>query len=115
MNGLIDCCDSRKTCTGRFVCDDCPTLYLAHASSGGLLHILTKTRPQLRWSCPCCEGLVAVSPGEVLGPDVLVGVLGALLQRGHVRPVLPVLRPQPVGVGAGEGEPGDAGTVVRVG
>lgn len=29
--------------------------------------------------------------------------------------MLPVLGPQPVGVGAGEGEPGDAGAVVRGG
>lgn len=43
--------------------------------------------------------LVTVTPLEVLGANVLVGVLGALLQRRHVAPVLPMLRPQPVGVG----------------
>lgn len=42
--------------------------------------------------------LVTVSPGEVLGADVLVGVLGALLEWGHVAPVLPVLLPQVVGI-----------------
>lgn len=42
--------------------------------------------------------LVTVSPGEVLHTDVLVGVLGTLLERGHVRPVFPVLSPKVVGV-----------------
>ena len=50
-------------------------------------------------------------PGEVLRPDVLVGVLGAFLQRGEVGPVLPMLRPELVGIGAGEGEGGNADTV----
>lgn len=50
------------------------------------------------------EGLVAVAPGEVLGADVLVGVLDALLERRHVLPVLPVLRPQVPGVQAREDE-----------
>lgn len=45
--------------------------------------------------------LVTVTPLEVLGADVLVGVLGALGQRGHVVPVVPVLLPQVVGVGTG--------------
>ena len=47
------------------------------------------------------ESLVSVTPLVVLGTDVLVRVLGALLQRRHVRPVLPVLAPEPVGVGTG--------------
>lgn len=40
------------------------------------------------------KGLVAISPLEVLGSDVLVRVLGALLQGRHVLPVLPVIVPQ---------------------
>ena len=46
------------------------------------------------------QGLVAISPLEVLGSDVLVRVFGALLQGGHVAPVLPVVLPQDPGVGA---------------
>jgi hypothetical protein len=42
--------------------------------------------------------LVTVTEGEVLHTDVLVRVLGALLERGHVLPVLPVLVPEVVGV-----------------
>lgn len=44
--------------------------------------------------------LVTVTPLEVLGADVLVGILGALWQRREVAPVLPVLSPQPVSVGS---------------
>ena len=57
------------------------------------------------------QGLVAVAPGEVLGADVLVGVLDAVLQGGLVAPVLPMLGPQVVGVGAGEEEAGDDATI----
>lgn len=45
--------------------------------------------------------LVTVTPLVVLGADVLVSILGALLQSRHVAPVLPVIVPQVVGVGAG--------------
>lgn len=55
--------------------------------------------------------LVTVAPGEVLHADVLVGVLGALLQRGHVLPVLPVLLPEVVGVDAAADQAGNNGTV----
>lgn len=51
--------------------------------------------------------LVTISPGVVLAADVLVGVLGTLLERGHVLPVLPVLVPQVVGVQATANEAGD--------
>lgn len=50
------------------------------------------------------QSLVTVAPGEVLGANVLVGVLDTLLQRGHMGPVLPVLVPENVGVGGGEGQ-----------
>lgn len=53
---------------------------------------------------------VAITPGEVLDTDVLVGVLDTLLQRGHVLPVLPVLHPEVVGIEAGESQDGDHGT-----
>jgi hypothetical protein len=55
-----------------------------------------------------CGGtyLVTVAPREVAGADVLEGVLDALLEGGHVRPVLPMLVPEVVGVGAGEDEAG---------
>merc|ERR1712096_150567 len=53
------------------------------------------------------EGLVTVSPEVVLGPDVLEGVLGLVLEGGAVRDVLPVLGPEPVGVDAGEDDGGD--------
>lgn len=53
------------------------------------------------------QGLVTVAPGEVLGADVLVGVLDALLQRRHMRPVLPMLVPQVVGVGGCEQNAGE--------
>lgn len=55
--------------------------------------------------------LVTISPGEVLAADVLVGVLGTLLQRGHVAPVLPVLGPQVVGVQATADQAGDDSAV----
>jgi hypothetical protein len=58
--------------------------------------------------------LVTVTPGEVPGADVLVGILDALLQRGEVRPVLPVLVPEVVGVQAGEEEGGRNGTVLSL-
>ena len=45
------------------------------------------------------EGLVSVSPEEVLCAEVLVRVLSALLKWLHVGPVLPVLVPENVGVG----------------
>lgn len=50
--------------------------------------------------------LVTIAPGEVAGANVLVGVLGALLKRWHVRPVLPMLVPEGVGVEAGQEEGG---------
>lgn len=52
------------------------------------------------------QSLVTVTPLEVLGSNVLVGILSAILQRGHVAPVLPVLVPQVVGIGAGGNEAG---------
>lgn len=48
--------------------------------------------------------LVTVAPLVVLGADVLEGVLDALLEGRHVRPVLPMLSPEVVGVQAGEEE-----------
>jgi len=59
------------------------------------------------------DGLVTVAPGEVLGAHVLVGVLDALLKRGHVAPVLPVLLPEDVGVDATTDQGGNAGAVVN--
>src|SRR2546421_3044669 len=38
--------------------------------------------------------LVTISPKEVPGPDVLVGIFDSLFQRRHVAPVLPMLVPQ---------------------
>jgi hypothetical protein len=58
--------------------------------------------------------LVAVSPEVVLGPDVLEGVLGLVLEGGAVRDVLPVLGPEPVGVDAGEDDGGDHDAAVGV-
>jgi hypothetical protein len=55
--------------------------------------------------------LVTVAPGVVLHADVLVGVLGALLERGHVLPVLPVLGPKAVGVETAADQAGDDGAV----
>jgi hypothetical protein len=58
------------------------------------------------------KGLVAVAPRVVLGADVLVGILNALLQGRHVGPVLPVVGPEVVGVDAGEDQAGDDAAVV---
>ena len=60
------------------------------------------------------DSLVAVAPGVVLGADVLVRVLDALLQRGLVAPVLPMLGPQVVGVGGGEEDAGEDTTTSPV-
>jgi hypothetical protein len=62
----------------------------------------------------CITHLVTVSPEVVLGPDVLEGVLGLVLERGAVRDVLPVLGPEPVGVDAGEDDAGDHNAVWRL-
>jgi hypothetical protein len=51
--------------------------------------------------------LVSVSPEEVLGADVHERVFGALLERGHVGDVLPVVVPQTPGVDAGNAEGGN--------
>lgn len=53
--------------------------------------------------------LVTISPLVVLGANVLVGVLGSLLQRRQVVPVVPMLVPQVVGVGTGEAKGGNDG------
>lgn len=50
--------------------------------------------------------LVAVAPEVVLGADVLVVVFDALLHGRGVGGVLPVLVPEPVGVGAREDQAG---------
>lgn len=59
--------------------------------------------------------LVTISPEEVLGADVLVWVLWALLKRWLVGLVLPVLGPQTPGVDAGnaDGWDDDAAEDVR--
>ena len=46
--------------------------------------------------------LVTIAPREVLGADVLVGVLDALLKRRKVVPVLPVFIPEVVRVDTGK-------------
>ncbi len=53
--------------------------------------------------------LVSIAPLIVLGANVLVWVLGALLQRRHVVPVLPVSLPKVPGVGTRESQGGDDG------
>jgi hypothetical protein len=50
--------------------------------------------------------LVTVAPPEVLGADVLVGVLGLLLLRGRVGDVLPVGVPPHLAVDAGNEQAG---------
>lgn len=63
------------------------------------------------WNLQKC--LVTISEGIVLGSDVLVRVLDALLQRRHVAPVLPVLVPQPVGVGTSGSEGGNTAAKIQ--
>jgi len=55
--------------------------------------------------------LVTVSPEVVLGPDVLEGVLGLVLESGAVCDVLPVLGPEPVGIDTGEDDGRDHNAV----
>lgn len=50
------------------------------------------------------QRLVTIAPLVVLGPDILVWVLDALLQGRQVLPVLPVLVPEDVCVNAGSGD-----------
>lgn len=64
------------------------------------------------FSGPSQAHLVTVTPEEVLGADVLVGVLGQLGSRGLVGLVLPVLEPQAVGVDTAEDDRGDDDAVV---
>ena len=49
---------------------------------------------------------VAVAPEEVLDANVLIRILGALLKRRHVRPVLPMLIPEIPGIDAGQNHGG---------
>lgn len=58
--------------------------------------------------------LVTVTPREVLDANILVWVLGALLKRGHVLPVLPVLRPEVVGVEATTNQAGNDSTFIKL-
>ncbi len=58
--------------------------------------------PPYRFEAGLQDSLVTVSPEEVLGADVLVGVLSALLKWLHVGPVLPMLVPEDVGVSSGD-------------
>jgi hypothetical protein len=58
--------------------------------------------------------LVTISPREVLGADVLVGVFDTLLERGHMRPVLPMLVPQVVSVEATTDQDGNDGAGVKL-
>jgi hypothetical protein len=60
------------------------------------------------------QGLVTVAPRVVLGADVLVGVLNALLQRRHVVPVLPMLVPEVIGVDGGENQEGCYAAIIGV-
>lgn len=57
--------------------------------------------------------LVTVTPEEVLGADVLVGVLGSLGLGRKVGLVLPVLNPQTVGVDTTEDDRGDDDAVFQ--
>ena len=50
----------------------------------------------------CVAHLVSITPEVVLGADVLVWVLGSLLQRLHVLPMRPMLVPQVVRIDAGD-------------
>ena len=59
------------------------------------------------------QSLATITPRVVLGADVLVGVLGALLQRRHVRPVVPMFVPEDIGVGTGEDEERDGAAATR--
>jgi hypothetical protein len=58
------------------------------------------------------QRLIPITPGIILGPDVLIGILDALLQGRHVLPVLPMLVPEIPGVDAGEDDAGDHHAVV---
>ena len=60
------------------------------------------------------KGLVAVTPEEVLGANVLVRVLGTLLERRHVGPVLPVLLVEVVRVDGGDDQARDCSAATFV-
>jgi len=53
------------------------------------------------------EGLVPISPEEVLRSDVLVWIFDSLLQWGEMAPVLPMLVPQIPCIDAAENEAWD--------
>ena len=55
--------------------------------------------------------LVTVAPLIILGPYVLVGVLDTLLERREMRPMVPMLVPQVVGVGGSNHKGGNRDTV----
>lgn len=60
------------------------------------------------------QRLVTITPLVVLGPDVLVRVLDALLQGRQVLPVLPVLVPEDVRVDAGRNDADGDDTVWKI-
>lgn len=55
---------------------------------------------------------VSITPLVVLGTDVLIGVLGALLQRRHVSPVFPMGVPKPPSVDSGSKQARTDGALV---
>lgn len=55
--------------------------------------------------------LVTVTPEEVLGTDVLVGILGLLLARSVVGHMLPVSVPSQLGVHACDDKAGDSDAI----
>lgn len=60
------------------------------------------------------DGLVTIAKEVVLGANVLVSVLSALLKRSHVVPVLPVLVPEVVGIDRGDDDDRGKGTGKQV-
>jgi hypothetical protein len=57
------------------------------------------------------KSLISIAKEEVFGTDILVWVFGSLLQRRHMRPMLPMLRPEVVGVETRKCDTGNNDTI----
>ncbi len=66
----------------------------------------------VKYSYPLNSGLdftnlITIPPDIIFRPNILIRILRTLIQRRHMLPMLPMLRPQIVSVDAGDNQAGD--------